>query len=174
MREEKKVRELMVGVFNYPHIPYWFTIRQAIAIMKKSFIDNGKAMFPHVIFVFNEKYDLLGTITPYEIIRGLEPKIKQFQVKDAEVVYIDENSLAEVEAGLFLSEAKNLCERPVSEVMVPAKIFISPNATVTKAAFLMIHHKLSVLPVIENNKFVGVVKMMDLFNEISKLILEEE
>lgn len=173
MKEEKKAKDVMVGVFDYPHIPYWFTIRQAMAIMKKSFSESEKNTYPHVIFVFNEKYDLLGTITPFEIIKGLEPKIKQFQIKDAEVVYIDENSLVEVEASLFLAEAKNLAEKPVSEIMVPAKFFISPNAPVSKAAFLMVHHNLSVLPVIENGKFVGVVRMYDIFNEFSKIILEE-
>lgn len=173
MKEEKKVRELMVSVFDYPHIPYWFTIRQAIGIMKKSFIESEKTILPQVIFVFNEKYDLLGMITPFEIVKGLEPKMKMVSIKDADVIYYDENSLTEVEASLFSSEVKEKVERPVSEIMVSAKVFISPNASVIKAGFLMIHHKLSVLPVIENNKFVGVIRMLDVFNEISKIILEE-
>ncbi len=173
MSTEKKVKDVMVGVFEYPHIPYWFTIRQAIGIIRKSFIENEKSVFPYVIFIFNEKYDLLGTVTPNEIIKGLEPKIKPFSVGDAEVIYIDEESLTEVEAGLFTSKAKELAEKPVSEIMVSAKIFVSPNASVAKAAFMMVHHNMEILPVLENKKFVGVVRMTDVFNEISKIVTEE-
>lgn len=174
MSTEKKVKDVMVGVFEYPHIPYWFTIRQAIGIIRKSFIENEKSVFPYVIFIFNEKYDLLGTVTPFEIIKGLEPKIKPFSIGDADVVYIDEESLTEVEAGLFSSEAKGLSEKPVSEIMVPAKIFVSSNASVVKAAFMMVHYNLEVLPVLDNKKFVGVVRMTEVFNEISKIVTEEE
>jgi len=26
--QEKQVREIMIDVFEFPHVPYWFTLRQ--------------------------------------------------------------------------------------------------------------------------------------------------
>jgi hypothetical protein len=35
MIREIKVKEIMVPVSDYPHIPYWFTIKQAMAMIYK-------------------------------------------------------------------------------------------------------------------------------------------
>ena len=58
--------------------------------------------------------------------------------------------------------------------MVPAKYFVEPTDPITKAAYLMLHHDLILLPVLENKKkFVGVVRMIEIFDEISNAIVKE-
>ena len=42
MPHEKKVGELMIPLTDYPHIPYWFTIKQAIAIVKNRRFGSGR------------------------------------------------------------------------------------------------------------------------------------
>ena len=42
MPHEKKVKELMIPLTDYPHIPYWFTIKQAVAIAQKVVWAGGK------------------------------------------------------------------------------------------------------------------------------------
>ncbi len=172
MQESKKVRDAMVDVFGFPHIPHWFTIKQAMGIIKKSFVEAEKCVFPQVVLVFDEKYNLMGTFTPRDIIKGLEPKLKHVTIKDAEIAYINENALASFEANLFSSQSKELAGKPVSEIMIPAKTFVLPEDTVLKAAFLMVHNNLVVLPVLENKKLVGVVRMLEAFDEISNIVLE--
>lgn len=93
MPESKKVRDVMVDVFEFPHIPYRFTIKQAIRIIKKSFIEAEKCMFPQVVMVFDEKYNLMGTFTPRDIIKGLESRLKPVSIKDADIAYVDENAM---------------------------------------------------------------------------------
>jgi len=74
---------------------------------------------------------------------------------------------------LFNKESKDLAEKPVSEIMVPAKYFVEPDDPITKAAFMMIHNDLILLPVLENKKkFVGLVRLIEIFNEISDAILK--
>lgn len=73
---------------------------------------------------------------------------------------------------MFVEESKKLAEKPVSEIMVPAKTFVSPEDTVLKAAVLMSHHNLTVLPVLENKKLVGLVRMIEAFDELSNTVLE--
>ena len=58
--------------------------------------------------------------------------------------------------------------------MVPAKQFVEPTDPVTKAAYLMVHHDIVLLPVLENKKkFVGLVRMIEVFDEISELLIKE-
>jgi len=67
--------EMMISLDQYPHIPYWFTLRQAIAALEKSEIDkDGQKSLPRALLVFDEHYHLLGCVRRRDILRGLEPK----------------------------------------------------------------------------------------------------
>lgn len=81
MQESKYVRDVMVDVFKFPRIPHWFTIKQAMGIIKKSFIEADKCIFPQVVMVFDEKYNFMGAFTPRDIIKGLAPKLKHITIK---------------------------------------------------------------------------------------------
>lgn len=170
MSKSKTAKDVMVDVFDFPHIPYWFTLRQAIGIVKKSLLSGDKCHHPLALLVFDEKYNLLGTVSLKDILRGLEPNFLK-PTKKAQVPEEDESGLAFLWDTLFDKGAKEMAERPVSEVMVPAKLFVKPEDPITKAAYLMVHHDLALLPVLENKKFVGVVRMIEIFNNLSDAIL---
>lgn len=137
MSTGKVVKDIMIDVFEYPHVPYWFTMKQAIMVIKKSVIGTEKCIHPMAVLVFDEKYNILGTLTLCDILKGLEPKEK--------------------------------VDSPVSEVMVPAKFFIEPGSPIIKASELMLKNNLILLPVIEEDKkkFVGVVRMIEIFDELT-------
>ena len=172
MSNSKAVKDLMIDVFEFPHIPYWFTIRQAIGIIKKSLLSSEKCHHPMAILVFDEKYNLVGTLSLKDILRGLEPKFLKPTTK-AQVHEEDESGLSLLWDTLFDRESKEAAERPVSEVMIPAKFFVKPDDPITKAAYLMVHKDLVLLPVLEDKKkFVGLVRMIEIFNELSDAILK--
>ena len=172
MSNSKAVKDLMIDVFEFPHIPYWFTIRQAIGIIKKSLLANEKYHHPMAILVFDEKYNLVGTLSLKDILRGLEPKFLKTTTK-AQVHAEDESGLSVLWDTLFNKESKEAAERPVSEVMITAKFFVQPGDPITKAAYLMVHNDLVLLPVLEDKKkFVGLVRMIEIFNELSDAILK--
>lgn len=169
------VKELMIDVFEYPHIPYWFTIKQVIGVIRKSLIETEKCVHPRVVLVFDEKYNLIGLVTLKEILHGLEPKLKPAEIKNADVAPIDDASLIAFEASMFSEGAKRLMDKPVSDVMTPIRIFLSPDDSVVKAALLMLHHNLMVLPVLENKqKFVGVIRIPEVFEAIFAMVLQAE
>ena len=163
----------MIGIFEYPHVPYWFTVSQAIRIVKVSFISSKKYPDPMAILVFDEKYNLMGTLTLKDILKGLEPRFLKPSEK-AQVAEEDESALSLIWDTLFDKGSKEFAERPVSEIMAPAKYFVEPTDPLTKAAYLMLHHDLVLLPVLENKKkFVGLVRMIEVFDEISSGLLKE-
>ena len=173
MSDRKAAKDVMIGIFEYPHEPYWFTVSQAIRIVKVSFISTKKYPDPMAILVFDEKYNLMGTLTLKDILRGLEPQYLKPNAK-AQVAEEDESALSLIWDTLFDKGSKEFAERPVSEIMTPAKYFVEPTDPLTKAAYLMLHHELDLLPVLENKKkFVGLVRMIEVFDEISSGILTE-
>jgi hypothetical protein len=173
MSDSKVVKDVMIGIFEYPHIPYWFSINQAVRIVKVSFISTKKYPEPMAILVFDEKYNLMGTLTLKDILKGLEPKFMQTSEK-MEGYKEQESELSLIWDSLFSKQSKELAEKAVSEVMSPAKYFVEPNDPITKAAYLMVHHDLVLLPVLENKKkFVGLVRMIEVFDQISDSLIKE-
>jgi CBS domain-containing protein len=173
MSDSKAVKDLMIGIFEYPHVPYWFSISQAIRIVKVSFLSTKKYPDPMAILVFDEKYNLMGTLTLKDILRGLEPQFLKPSTT-AQGAEEDESALSLIWDSLFTKATKDLAEKPVSEIMTQAKHFVEPGDSVTKAAYLMLHNDLVLLPVLEDKKkFVGLVRMIEVFDSISDAVLKE-
>lgn len=171
MPDMNKIKDIMIDIFDYPHMPYWFTLKQAIGIVNIA-LTNAKEQFePLAILVFDEKYNLLGILGLRDIIKGLEPNFLK-PITSAQVYDEDESGLALLWEPLFDKGSDKISERPVSEVMVPAKYHVNPDDPVTKAAYLMIRNDLVLLPVLEDNKkLVGLIRMKEIFNVLSKAIL---
>ncbi len=166
MPYEKRVKDLMIPLEDYPHIPYWFTIRQAMAIVREAAIKFEGTFEPRAVLVFDEKYQLMGILTLRDIIRGLEPRF----LKETNLIKADP-SLTVLFGDLFGPNMKERSQKPVSEVMSPIKVTVDAQDNVVKALYLMIKENVGVMPVMEDNKVTGMIRLSDLFSEISKIVL---
>ncbi|HZK13145.1 MAG TPA: CBS domain-containing protein, partial [Desulfobaccales bacterium] len=61
----------------------------------------------------------------------------------------------------------------VSEVMSPIKATIAGSDPIAKAVFQMIQENVGMMPVVQDGKVAGMIRLSDLFIEISKLVLGE-
>jgi CBS domain-containing protein len=166
MPQEKKVKDFMIPLEDYPHIPYWFTLRQAMAIVREASIKFEGTFEPRSVLVFDEKYQLMGILTLRDIIRGLEPRF----LKDSGIVKADPN-LALLMGDLFGPVLKEASQKPVSEVMSPIKVTVKGDDPIAKALALMIMDNVGMMPVLQDNKVAGMVRLSELFQEISKIVL---
>jgi CBS-domain-containing membrane protein len=150
------VREIMVDVFEYPHIPYWFTLRQAAGIIRNTLLGGEKQVQPLVVLVFDEKYNLVGMVNLREIMKGLEPLWS-----------------GPPAAALGAAPgAKPASEAPVATVMRPTNVFVDPDAAIADAARLIVEHGLELVPVLEDRKkLIGVVRWQEVFQECSRKAL---
>jgi acetoin utilization protein AcuB len=62
-----------------------------------------------------------------------------------------------------------LSELKVKDIMSRRVITIAPDATVEKAAVIMLEHKVTGLPVVENGKLVGVLSQGDVFRVLTSI-----
>ena len=64
----------MIPLEDYPHIPYWFTLRQAMAMVREAAIKFEGSSSPEPCWC-PTRYQLMGMLTLRDIIKGLEPKL---------------------------------------------------------------------------------------------------
>ena len=166
MPNDKKVKDLMIPLEDYPHIPYWFTLRQAMAIVREAALKFESAFEPRAVLVFDEKYQLLGMLTLRDIIKGLEPKFLQ----ETRLVKTDP-SLTALMGDLMGPHMREASQRPVSEVMSPIQVTVDGAAPLVKALYLMIKENVGLMPVIQDSRVAGMIRLSDLFAEIAKVVL---
>lgn len=166
MPHEKKVKDLMIPLTDYPHIPYWFTIKQAIAIVKKASLGLEGKLEPTILLIFDEKYQLMGSLSMKDLIRGIERKFSRsgdWMSKEWDTPVFFE--------GLFTAGVKEEAQKTVSEIMSPVKDTIGAEDSIIKAIYIMMEKNHTLLPVIDQKNVVGVIRLNEIFNEVSKLVL---
>ena len=168
MPDPKTAADLMIPLEDYPHIPYWFTLRQAMAIVRETAIKFECHFELRAVLVFDEHYQLLGILTLRDIIKGLEPRFMQ----ETGLVKGDPN-LAVFMGDLFGAGLQEASQKPVKDVMSPIKVTIQGSDPVAKAVFLMVKENVGLMPVIQEGKVAGMLRLSDLFGEISKMVLGE-
>jgi CBS domain-containing protein len=166
MPDRKTAKDLMIRLEDYPHIPYWFTLRQAMAIVREAAIRFEGAFEPRAVLVFDEKYQLLGILTLRDIIKGLEPRF----LHETALVKADP-SLTVLLGDLFGPQIKEQSQKQVGEAMSPIKATVNADDPITKALYLMIKENVGLIPVMQDGKVAGMLRLSDLFGEISHIVL---
>lgn len=129
---------------------------------------------PRVSLVFDDDFsDLLGLLRRRDIMRGLEPSFlvggsldyrrKLFDVK------IDPN-LSELSHDKIIARIRKRADRLVGEFMLPIKATIDCDDHIMKAMNEMVDQNTSLLPVLEDDRVVGVVRSVDVLSEIALIV----
>ena len=123
-------------------------------------------MGPPTLLVFDEKYQLMGSLTMEDLIRGVEKKFvrsNHFMSKEWDTPVFFE--------GLFTEGVKTEARKPVSEIMSPVTETVGPDESIIKAIYIMMEHNLQLLPVIDQGTVQGVIRLNEIFNEIATLVM---
>ncbi|MFC1848984.1 CBS domain-containing protein [candidate division CSSED10-310 bacterium] len=172
----KRAVDVMIPLDNYPHMPYWFSIRQAIFQLEQfEFeIDNRKSM-PRVVLIFNENYELLGMVRRRDILRALEPDKLTAKLPFSFKKIFErrgEPDLSETQYDRILKAIKERAERPVSDVMMPIKTTVDHDDNLVKVIYEIVENDLYLIPVLQDGELVGVIRTVEILHEVKKIILE--
>ncbi len=174
--EFKKAGDIMISLDKYPHIPYWFTLHQAMAEMEKAeFEIDGNKCPCRVLLVFDEKYQLLGTVRRRDILRGLEPDFLASLVIEERKQFFDSKKPKESQDSYISRLKENILERtkrPISDIMRIIKSTVNYDDHLIKVIYEMVDNNISVVPVLKDNRVVGALRSEDVFHEVSKLLLD--
>lgn len=171
---EKLVQDIMVRLEEYPCIPDTLTLRDAIMEMAVQILRKKQLSLPRTALVFDEGFsDLLGMLRRRDIMRGLEPRFlvsgsldyrrKLFNVE------VDPN-LSELSYEKIIARMRQRADGLVRDFMIPIKATINHDDHIIKVMNEMVDQNTSLLPVLKGNDVVGVVRSVDVLNEIAFIL----
>jgi len=173
--EMRRAGEIMIPLDEYPHLPYWFTLRQATAELEKSEVEiDGRKSLPRAVLIFDEKYQLMGIARRRDIMRGLEPEFLMGKPIESRKTMFDvkvDPNLSELSYDKLLDGMRRQAQRPISDVMRPIVATVDFQDHLAKIIYEMVDRGLSLLPVLKEGKVVGVVRSVDAFREIAEILL---
>jgi CBS-domain-containing membrane protein len=172
----RRVGEIMIPLEEFPHLPVWSTLLEAVAMIHSAELEaRGRKSLPRVILLFDLDGSIAGTVRRRDLMRGLEPKFLVSQPLEYRLKLFDvaaDPNLAELSFDKMVKGIREQTGRPVTDVMRPIIRTIDFDAHLMKAVYEMVSHGLSILPVLQKNKVVGVVRTVDVFHELAELVLE--
>ena len=161
--------DIMIPLDSYPHVPYWFTLRQAIASMERAQLESGgKKSLPRVVLVFDEVYQLMGMVRRRDILRGLGKNALQDSSIAGPVVRTEAS--AEITPAM-LNTLKERAERTVGEVMTPIRSTIDHTTSIIDLIEYMVVHDTAIVPVVRDSAIAGVVRTADVLHHVGKMLM---
>jgi CBS-domain-containing membrane protein len=154
---DKRLKDLLIPLSAYPHMPYWGTLREAIAHLNLAY-ETGR----HTVLVFDESEQAVGLLSQKDILRGIQPELGSDQKTGGPVFWKD----------LLSSKSRKRLSLPVQEFVSRTSAAGDAGDSLLKAAQALSQEDTDLLPVMENGKLIGVVLMEDLFQEITNAVLK--
>jgi CBS domain-containing protein len=172
--KNKLVRDIMVPLEEYPCIPHTLTLGDAIREMTVQIRKGKQVSLARVALVFDEEFtDLRGLLRRRDIMRGLEPGFLgggplDYQRKLFDVS-VDPN-LCELPDDKLIARIRQRARAPVAQFMIPIPATVEQDAHILKAMCEMVDKNTSLLPVLQNDDVVGVIRSVDVMNELALMV----
>jgi CBS domain containing-hemolysin-like protein len=173
--QSKRVADIMIPLDDYPHLPVWSTLREAIELIHKAQLTvRGRKSLPRSILLFDLDGSIAGMVRRRDIMRGLEPNFLISRPLDYRMklfdVSIDPN-LSELPHDKVVKGIREQADRPVADVMRPIKCTVNHDEHIIKAAYEMVNNRVTLIPVLQEGKVVGVVRTVDVFRDLAEIVL---
>jgi CBS domain-containing protein len=156
MMREKRIGDVTFPLGECPHMPYWGTLKEAIVLLNVAH-ETGH----NIVLVFDEAYKLVGILSQTAILKGLDTS---HGIKKRGPLFSWDTLLGE--------KTEEQLSRSVKDFMAKAKVTVDVSESILKATQIMLQEDSLLLPVIEEDRVVGVVRIGDLFHHISNAILK--
>jgi predicted transcriptional regulator len=170
----KHAIDLMIPIERYPNLFHTATLRQAVEIMETAELNvHGRKSLPRSLVVFDETFHPLGIVRRRDILRGLEPKFMHsmsLQTRRQLFQIEVDPDLTELSVGRFTDAVREQAEQPVSAVMQPIKATVDHDDRLAKIVYFIIKWDITLLPVLKDEKVIGIVRTVDVFHEIAALL----
>ena len=171
-REMRQVGEIMIPLKEYPHLPVWSSMFEAIEMMYQAeLVVRGRTSLPRILLLFDLDGSIAGTVRRRDLMRGMEPRFLLGQSLRQRIKLFDievDPHLSELWPDKWVEGIKEQVDRPVTDVMTPIERTIDHDELVMNAVYEMVNHDLIILPVLQDGKVAGVIRTVDVFRELAK------
>lgn len=169
MLENHLVKDIYVKIDDYPNISGDAPIGDAFNVMHSVLEDKNKY---RSILVLDENSHLKGYLSIRDLIRAVgpdylhkkRPDVKGHQPFNFEALDQNLSALSLLwQDGFDVEQLKSEVKKPVNQYMTLIEEQVSLDDPVAKCLYLMLVRDLLMLPVVEDEHVVGVIRLVDLF-----------
>ncbi|HCA41484.1 MAG TPA: CBS domain-containing protein [Aminobacterium sp.] len=122
------------------------------AVMEEdSILDVVRILYSHNISgipVVREDWELIGYISETDILKAAVPTYLEVLAQSS---FLDNGEIR------LVDRFKNLGKKTVKDFMTKSPVFVDSSASLMTVADLMLRKKIKRLPVVENNKLIGII-----------------
>lgn len=175
----KIVKDIMMPLSEYAIVPEEATLKEALMALRDAQLSLPPERHRHrVVMVQDGSGKIIGKLGHHGFLAALDPKFHLLnEVENLSYPLIDVKSLEEEmdELGFWEDKLSLFQERAdsikIKEVMKKVEEHIDENGSLTEAIHLLIRLDVLSLVVEKDNNVVGLIRLSDLFQEISDYIL---
>lgn len=172
MLDDLRVKDVYIMIDEYPNISQHAPIGHAINMMHN--ILRNKSKF-RTLLVLDDDDHLKGYLSIRDLIRAVgpdylhkkKPAVKGHQPFNIEGLDQDLSALALIWQEGFTLKLHDELKKPVKEHMTLMEDSVSTEDTIAKCLYLMLFRDVLILPVVEEEHVVGVIRLIDLFDRIA-------
>lgn len=175
MLDDLQVKDLYLTIDDYPDISMDAPVGHAFHMMHNVLEDKTKF---RTILVLDDDDHLKGYLSLRDLIRAVGPDYLHKKKPDFKghqpFQGIDQNftELALIWQEGFTLKLHDELNKPVSEYMTLMEDKVSLDDPITKCLYTMLFHDVLVLPVVEDERVIGVIRLVDIFERIADNVEE--
>ena len=170
--EEKSVMDVMVPIDDFTTVNQDESIGETIQKLKGALtakISTSRIMETRhrSVLVLDDKGTVQGILTITDLLSAIMPAYLSAP-KPSTADSIQYSPM--FWRGIFAQEVKKLAHLKNKDVMSPSPISINADANLMETAYTMLSNKVRRLLVVQKGKAVGIVREMDLFFQMAKIL----
>ena len=178
----KTVRDLMLSLSEYAVVDEDATILDALRALAESQAKVPAGKQPHrAILVRNHRREIVGKLHYFAFLRALIPARKPMVTRDVLERAGVGDDLREASMrmlDLLTGDLIDVCERArnvaVRDVYSPAAQGINEEASLSDAISVFLDHQTLSLLVRRDGQTVGILRLSDLFDELSRQVMQDD
>ncbi|MFC1554068.1 CBS domain-containing protein [candidate division KSB1 bacterium] len=180
--DKKRIKDLILPVSEYVTINENSTLFDMIAVLNKAKKKTGGPANKHsTVLIVDDEGHVIGEIDYLDFLQSLEPKYKEirdpenflhagvspdYMESTADTLRLWEDNVERINA-----RAKSI---KITDVMRPTREHIDENASLLEAAHRFVMYHTLVLFVKRNNKITGLLRISDVYAEITRFMLNAD
>jgi CBS domain-containing protein len=177
----KRVKDLMVPLSEYAVVGETATLKEALEALRASLANLPPDRQPHrAILVRNPRGEIVGKLHYFAFLRALAPErgtMAERGVMDRAGVTEDMLEASMQTLDFLAGDLVDLCARAravaVRDVCARSPVSIDEDLPLREAVSRFLTHQTLSLLVTREGRTVGILRLSDLFDELSRQILEE-
>jgi len=177
---EQKVRDLMIPLERYSVVSLHSTLREATLSLRTAYCELEAGLCteagPRTILVMDDDQELVGILDFRSILKVLIPEVAgglsgKLASLGVSVTFAEADTPALDEKGArFHARVLKNAEVRVEKIMLKIKGTIQADADLLDALRLVFRNKLTVIPVYEGKRLIGVVRDTELFLAVADIL----